>query len=80
MFKPERFEKDPVHKYAYIPFGGGPRLCIGKNFALMELKVILSKIFQNHYVEMKNDEEIKPTAQFTLRPEKEIQLLFKKQQ
>lgn len=78
-FKPERFEKDPVHLYAFIPFGGGPRTCIGKNFALMELKIILTKIFQNHYVEMKYDQEVKPTAQFTLRPEKEIILLFKKQ-
>ena len=78
-FKPERFEKDPMHLYAFIPFGGGPRTCIGKNFALMELKIILSKIFQNHYVELKTNEEVKPTAQFTLRPEKEILLFFRKQ-
>ena len=79
-FKPERFEKDPVHPYAYVPFGGGPRMCIGKNFALIELKIVLSKIFQNHYVEMKTDKEIMPTAQFTLRPGEPIFLLFKRQQ
>ena len=79
-FKPERFEEEKIknmHKYAYVPFGGGPRTCIGKNFALFEMKVILAKIFQKHYVEMKEEEEIKPTPHFTLRPQKDIILLFK---
>ena len=36
-FDPERFARgEPSHKYAYIPFGGGPRSCIGSHFAMME--------------------------------------------
>jgi cytochrome P450 len=39
-FTPERSEKRP--QYAYIPFGGGPRLCIGRDFAMVEAQIILA--------------------------------------
>ncbi|XP_076663919.1 cytochrome P450 9e2-like isoform X7 [Andrena cerasifolii] len=40
-FKPERFLKGEVPQHAYVPFGVGPRLCIGNRFALMEAKVLM---------------------------------------
>ncbi len=48
-FDPERFNKTvicPRHKMAYFPFGGGHRICIGKNFALQQIMLILTTIFQ----------------------------------
>lgn len=45
QFDPERFRKDKIkekHRFAYFPFGGGPRLCIGNNFALMEMQVVVA--------------------------------------
>lgn len=54
-FKPERFEADAVksrHKFAYIPFGGGPRLCIGHHFALFEMQIALATILSNFQVEI----------------------------
>jgi cytochrome P450 len=48
VFKPERFIKnsgEPTHHpYAYIPFGGGPRLCVGMRFALNEMRMCVSKL------------------------------------
>ena len=45
-FKPERFI-DPVHHpWAYIPFGGGPRMCIGRQFALNEMRICCAKLFR----------------------------------
>ena len=44
-FRPERWEGgllQRLHRYAYFPFGGGPRICIGNNFALMESALILA--------------------------------------
>lgn len=44
VFNPERFRKDKIkekHRFAYFPFGGGPRLCIGNNFALMEMQIVV---------------------------------------
>lgn len=46
-FIPERFRKDKIkekHRFAYFPFGGGPRLCIGNNFALMEMQVVVAML------------------------------------
>ena len=72
---PERFEEEKfkkIHKYAFIPFGGGPRTCIGKNFATLEMKIILAKIYQNNLLVLVDDREVKPKPHFTLRPEKDI--------
>ena len=48
--EPEKFDPDRflparianMHRYAYFPFGGGNRLCIGNNFAMMEMQIILA--------------------------------------
>ncbi|CAG2120493.1 unnamed protein product, partial [Medioppia subpectinata] len=44
QFKPERFLKPTHHPYAYLPFGGGPRLCVGMRFALNEMRMCIAKI------------------------------------
>src|SRR5690606_23919560 len=47
QFEPERFLHERikhVHKCAYLPFGGGKRLCIGNNFAMMEMQIILALV------------------------------------
>ena len=52
-FKPERWdainEKDL--KYIYIPFGGGPRVCIGEHFSMMEAMTILAMMYQRYDIE-----------------------------
>ena len=50
-FIPERFEGDLLKRiptFAYFPFGGGPRVCIGNNFALMEAALLLATITQRY--------------------------------
>jgi cytochrome P450 len=66
-FRPENMEQRP--RFAYFPFGGGPRLCIGNNFALMEAPLLLTMIMQNFRFEMIPDQtfELKPVA--SLRPQ-----------
>lgn len=49
QFRPERFARDVSRqrpRYAYYPFGGGPRLCVGKHFAMIELWVVLSMVLR----------------------------------
>lgn len=43
-FNPDRFKEDQSHRFAYFPFGGGPRVCIGNHFAMAELKIIIGKV------------------------------------
>ena len=74
-FAPERFDKDIPHRYAYFPFGGGPRVCIGQHFALMEMTILLVNIIK-HFPEMKikTNEEIGYDYSITLRPDKDIRI------
>ncbi len=70
-FDPERFrpavasERD---KYAYLPFGTGPRTCIGNAFAMMEAKIILSVIAQRFDLSLRPGQRIVPEPGVTLRP------------
>ncbi|MCB9266473.1 MAG: cytochrome P450 [Lewinellaceae bacterium] len=70
-FRPERFSRErkgEYHPFAYMPFGGGPRLCIGNNFALMEMQLVLVKMLQRY--EMSEVPGFEPGLQplITLRP------------
>lgn len=70
-FMPERFEKEKAKnydKFAYFPFGGGPRLCIGNNFALMEMQIILATFIQHFEYTMQNNEIVEPDPMITLKP------------
>ncbi|XP_070556772.1 cytochrome P450 3A8-like [Ptychodera flava] len=62
-FIPERFtkeEKEKRHPYAWLPFGAGPRNCIGMRFALLEAKIGVVRIFQNFTFEPCSETEIPP--------------------
>jgi len=70
-FDPTRFESEKMkqrHKFAYIPFGGGPRLCIGKDFAIMEMLAALSLILRRFEVKLIKSHPIELEPLITLRP------------
>lgn len=73
VFNPARFDHDIPHRYAYFPFGGGPRVCIGQYFALMEMTVILVNILKNFPdMQLKSMESVGHDYSITLRPDREI--------
>jgi cytochrome P450 len=70
-FDPERFA--PEHesarpRFAYIPFGGGPRGCIGNQFAMLEAQLIVAAVAQRYRVELAPGQNIQPEPLITLRP------------
>lgn len=70
-FRPERWattDAQNLPKFAYFPFGGGPRACIGNNFALMEATVILAAVAQRFQVSLANGAKVEPMPSITLRP------------
>lgn len=69
-FRPERFAPDrdnPPPKYAYFPFGGGPRFCIGSQFATMEATLVLASLMQRYRIALR-DAEVPMQFSVTLRP------------
>jgi cytochrome P450 len=71
QFDPERFTPERSadrHRYAYFPFGGGPRVCIGNNFALMEAQMFLAAVAQTYRLDLVPGRPVEPEALITLRP------------
>jgi cytochrome P450 len=71
-FIPERWDNDFIHKiprYAYFPFSGGPRLCIGNNFAMMEMVLMLSYLIQNFKITVPQEFYVRPFTALSLQPE-----------
>jgi cytochrome P450 len=70
-FDPGRFAvgADRLHpRFAYIPFGGGPRLCIGNHFALTEARLILAMVAQHIHLELLPGSKVIPDPLVTIRP------------
>ena len=76
-FRPERWESGlakQLPRFAYFPFGGGPRQCIGNTFALMEASVVLATVGQRFRFALAPDHKVTPLASITLRPKNGIQV------
>jgi cytochrome P450 len=75
-FKPERWTPEFISnlpKYAYFPFGGGPRVCIGNTFAMMEIVLLLATIAQKYRLGLvTNQVELQPAM--SLRPRNGIRM------
>jgi cytochrome P450 len=69
-FDPQRFasEPDARPRYAYFPFGGGPHLCIGAGFALMEAQIVLATVAQAVRLDLVPGASLVPEPLITLRP------------
>ena len=70
-FDPDRFEaaaEKAIPRGAYVPFGAGPRICIGNNFAMMEGQLILATLAQRVELSLVDAGEIVPEPLVTLRP------------
>jgi cytochrome P450 len=69
-FLPERWEdgyEERLPKYAYMPFGGGPRVCIGNSFAMMEARLLLATIAQHFRLSLEAGYKVEPEPMVTLR-------------
>ena len=70
-FDPERWcgdREQAIPKFAYFPFGGGPRVCIGNNFALMEAAILLAAVAQRFQISLVQEQTVEPMPSITLRP------------
>jgi cytochrome P450 len=73
---PERYDpcrfspgwEERIPRYAYLPFGSGPRVCIGHSFAMMEARLVLATVAQQYRLSLESDEPVRPVQLVTLRP------------
>jgi cytochrome P450 len=71
-FDPERFTPERSigrPRFAYFPFGGGPRVCIGNSFALVEAQLILAMMAQTYQLHLTQEGQVEPVALITLQPQ-----------
>jgi cytochrome P450 len=71
IFDPNRFlngAREKIDRYAYLPFGAGPRVCIGATFAIQEAMIVLATIIRNFNLELAPGHLVWPVQKVTLRP------------
>jgi cytochrome P450 len=77
VFRPERWlprEQDARPEFAFFPFGGGPRICIGESFARMETALLIAAIAQNWRLRLQPGFSVELSALVTLRPKSGLRM------
>ncbi|WJX93086.1 hypothetical protein P8452_74654 [Trifolium repens] len=81
-FKPERFAegiaKATKGQVCYFPFGWGPRICLGQNFALLEAKIVISLLLKNFSFELSPNYAHVPSMMLTLKPKNGASIILHK--
>jgi cytochrome P450 len=80
-FKPDRWTEEfeaQRPKYAYFPFGGGPRSCVGASFAMMEMILVLATIGQRYRLELVPGHSVETYPAMSLRPKYGVKVVVKR--
>ncbi len=80
-FDPERFSPEregQIDRYAYVPFGGGPRVCIGNSFAMMEARLMMATIAQRWKLRLSPGQRVELDPLITLRPRGGLPMLLER--
>jgi cytochrome P450 len=83
VFDPERFRPERVAarpRFAYLPFGAGPRICIGASFAMMEAILILASVAQRYQLRLVPNHKVEPVGLITLRPRNGLVMRLQRRQ
>jgi cytochrome P450 len=81
VFDPRRFlgiERSKIDRFAYLPFGVGPRICIGSAFALQEATLVLATIVRHFHFDLRPGHTVWPSLKVTLRPKNGLPMTLRK--
>jgi cytochrome P450 len=79
-FRPERFlpqNRASIPRFAYLPFGAGPRICIGASFALQEAMLVLAALLHRFRVDLQPGHVVEPVQRVTLRPKGGLPMILR---
>ena len=76
-FSPERSEGRP--RFAYYPFGAGPRACIGSEFAMLQAQLVVATVAQRYRLSLIDGQEVEPRPALTLQPRKGLMVVANRQ-
>jgi cytochrome P450 len=71
-------QRESVDRFAYLPFGAGPRVCIGMGFALQEAIIILAMILREYQPDLVPGHKVTPIQRITLRPQGGMPMLLQR--
>jgi cytochrome P450 len=80
-FDPERFlgaNRESIDRFAYIPFGAGPRVCIGMGFAMLEMMAVLGHLLRAYRFDLAPGHPVSPVARITLRPAHGMKMILRR--
>jgi len=78
-FLPDRFTPSQAagrHRFSYFPFGGGPRLCVGANFAMLEVAIVAAMLWREFTIRLVPGQTIKPLPRVSLKPDRPVWAYF----
>lgn len=81
IFDPNRFlngAHEKIDRYAYLPFGAGPRICIGATFAIQEAVIVLATIMRNFNLELAPGHAVWPEQKVTLKPKGGLPMILRR--
>ena len=86
MIHPDRFDhsrfapeaRAAQHRYQYIPFGAGPRVCVGAGFAQQEVMTVIASVIRRYRLTMPAGFKPEPISRLTIRPRTGMKLLFER--
>lgn len=80
LFNPARFlpgAREKIDRFAFIPFGAGPRICIGMGFAMQEAVILLAHVLKNFRLDTWAGQVVEPVQRVTLRPKDGMPLILR---
>ena len=80
-FDPRRFmpgRRETIDRFAYLPFGAGPRVCIGMGFAMQEAVLLLATILRHYRLDLMPGHRVEPVQRITLRPRGGMPMLIQR--
>ena len=80
-FRPERWAERPEdarHRFAYFPFGGGPRRCVGEAFAMQEAQLILATVARSYRLAVPDERPLDPSVSIVTQPNRPVEAVARR--